>query len=386
MKNEAKHILFLPQWYPNRYDKMWGLFVKKHAQAANRKNTISVLYLKAIDNILTKTEIEEYLDDGIHSLYIYYPKPKNKISYLFRFLIEYKKGLSLIQKRKPIDLIHVHILTRAGLLALYSHKTQNIPFVITEHWSRYLTTVNTYKGALRKMLTKYVVKNASAVLPVTQNLQEALLSHGLNNNHYRIIPNVVDDIFFQYDFILQKEKTKSVIHVSTFENKSKNITGIIKMVKALAQKRDDFKMILIGDGIDYFMLKELSKEYKLESFIEFRGLLEKQELVDEYMKASFMLVNSNYENMPVVINEAMACGLPVLSTNVGGISEHLDSTKGILIEPKQPEQLLEQFQWMLDHLDSFEPSSIRQYAKEHFSFDAVGKQLDEVYHSINKDK
>lgn len=384
MKKEAKHILFLPQWYPNRYDNMWGLFVKKHAQAANRQNTISVLYLKAIDNHLTETEITESSDDGIYTLCVYYGKPKNKIRYFLKFLKEYKKGIALIQKRKTIDLIHVHILTRAGLLALYTKKTKGISYVITEHWSRYLPIVNTYKGSLRKILTKLVIKNASAVLPVTLNLKEALLSHGLNNNLYKIIPNVVDDIFFQKNLNKPKDKIKRVIHVSTFEDKSKNITGIIEMVKELSQIRNDFKMILIGDGMDYKILKRLSDGYKLDSFIEFSGLLEKQELVDEYSRASFMLINSNYENMPVVINEAMACGLPVLSTDVGGISEHLDSTKGRLIEPKQPQQLFEQFQWMLEHFDSFEPSSIRKYANEHFSFDAVGQQLDKVYQSIIK--
>lgn len=386
MKNKTKNVLFIPQWYPNKFDNMWGLFVKKHAEAANRLNIISVFYLEALDNGLTETEIKETIENGVYTLYIYYRKPKNKISYLVKFLNEYRKGISIIQKKQTIDLIHVHILTRGGLLALYSKLTKGIPYVITEHWSRYLPTVNTYKGSLRKALTKIVIRNAKAILPVTQNLKEALLSHQLLNDNYKIVPNVVDDIFFHAKINQKKENIKRIIHVSTFEDKSKNITGILNMVSELSKIRDDFKMVLIGDGMDFKYLKEQSDALHIEKFIEFTGLLEKQKLVDEYTTSSFMLINSKYENMPVVINEAMACGLPVLSTNVGGISEHLDSKKGRLIEPNDPQQLLEQFQWMMDHLNSFESSSIRQYANEHFSFDAVGKQLDEVYQSIIKEK
>lgn len=380
------HILFLPKLYPHRYDTMWGLFVLKHAQAIKKFHDISVIYLYAVDEGLEKTEIIEEDTDSIYSVHIYYPKPKNKIIYFIHFLKYYFKAFEMVNRKRKVDLIHVHVLTRVGLLALISSRLKGIPYLITEHWSRYLPSVDTYQGRTRKFLTKLVVKNAKAVLPVTENLKQAMQSHQLNNKHYRVIANVVDDIFFESSIKKPKGDIKRVIHVSTFINKSKNITGIVDAIEKLSKIRNDFKMVLIGEGENFEDINIIVKARDLEKHIEFTGVLEKQELVDEYMRASFLLINSNYENMPVVINEAMACGLPVLSTNVGGISEHLDTKKGRLIAPQEPQQLLEQFQWMLDHLDSFEPSSIRQYAKEHFSFDAVGLQLDEVYQSIIKEK
>lgn len=382
MKNITKHILFLPRWYPNRYDPMWGLFVKKHAEAASLYNKVSILYLHQLDRGLKRTEFIEANKGNIHTLYIYYAKPKNKFIYFIKFIYLYFRGLSKIQSKGKIDLIHIHILSRMGLLSLLSYYIKGIPYIITEHWSRYLPRVNTYEGTLRKRLTEIIVQNSKAILPVTENLKSAMLSHHLKNPNYRIIPNVVDEIFFNTQLINSRDKIQRVIHVSTFEDKSKNITGIINMVKELSEIRSDFKMILIGEGVDFNILKELSDANHLHSFIEFTGLLEKEALVKEYAKASFLLINSNYENMPVVINEAMACGLPVLSTNVGGISEHLNDNKGRLIKPNQAQELLEQFQWMLDNVNSFNSSEIRKYAKEHFSFAAVGKQLDEVYHNI----
>jgi hypothetical protein len=88
------------------------------------------------------------------------------------------------KKRNKIDLIHVHVLTRLGLLALLLKRSSGIPFLITEHWSRYLSYVGTYKGIFRKYLTRKVVKNASAVTTPTVNLQNAMQAHGLKNSNY----------------------------------------------------------------------------------------------------------------------------------------------------------------------------------------------------------
>ncbi len=133
------------------------------------------------------------------------------------------------------------------------------------------------------------------------------------------------------------------------------------------------------------MIQTKVKQFQLEDRIAFTGLLEKEALVNEFEKANFLLINSNYENMPVVINEAFACGLPVLSTNVGGISEHLSQERGRLIEPGQPQQLFEQINWMLDHSAEFDSSEIKKYAQEHFSMDAVGRQLSKVYKNVLKE-
>jgi len=217
-------------------------------------------------------------------------------------------------------------------------------------------------------------------MPVTSNLKEAMESHGLYNSNYQIVSNVVDDIFFNTEF--NESVIKRVIHVSTFEDKSKNITGIIEVIKELSSSRQDFKMVFIGDGTDFERMKSLATEQGLEERIEFTGLLEKEALVREYARASFMLINSNYENMPVVINEAMACGLPVLSTNVGGISEHLDSSKGVLIQANDTLQLLEQFNWMLNHYSDYDKASIREYAEALFSSRAISRKLNNIYHSI----
>ncbi len=380
MSQSKKHILFLPRWYPNKYDNMWGLFVKKHAEAAALYNQVSVLYLEALDDGIENTEIEEEKEKNLYTLYIYYPKPSNPLLYFIKFIRLFLFGIRKIKKERKIELVHVHILSRMGFLAYLYKFISGTPYIITEHWSRYLTIVNGFNGKLRFFLTRFVVKKAKAVLPVTSNLELAMKSHNLQNSNYQVIPNVVDDIFFEKDLIDKKDTIIKVIHVSTFEDKSKNISGIIRGVKEILANRQDFKFYFIGDGMDFVRMKTLAKELEIdENHIEFMGLLEKEALVKEYLQANFMIINSHYENMPVVINEAFACGLPVLSTDVGGISEHLDSSRGRLIPVNNENAFYENFNWMLDHCHDFDSKSIRKYAQTHFSYTEVGSVLNEIY-------
>jgi len=267
-----------------------------------------------------------------------------------------------------------------GFLAYMVYVMKRIPYVITEHWSRYLPRVKGFNGRFRIAFTRLVVKNARAVMPVTLNLEAAMKSYALNNRNYKVVPNVVDELFFNARLNKKTSDIKRVIHVSTFEDKSKNISGILKGIKELAKNRQDFIMVLVGDGMDYKRMELLAKELQLNNqMIVFTGLLEKESLVNEFEQADYMLINSHYENMPVVINEAFACGLPVLSTQVGGISEHLNNERGRLMPAADPKAFVNHMNWMLDHCRSFDAQQIRAYAQQHFSYKEIGESLNQIY-------
>jgi glycosyltransferase involved in cell wall biosynthesis len=98
------------------------------------------------------------------------------------------------------------------------------------------------------------------------------------------------------------------------------------------------------------------------------------------MESSHALVLfSNYENLPCVIVEALACGLPVISTRVGGISEHINAERGILIERGDEAGLQDAFEYMASHIHSYDKSALRTYALERFSNEAVAAAFMELY-------
>jgi glycosyltransferase involved in cell wall biosynthesis len=267
-----------------------------------------------------------------------------------------------------------------GAFAWWLKQREEIPYVITEHWSRYQPQHNNFKGFFRKWLTRKVVKNASAVSPVSADLQKAMENHGLKNPNYRVIPNVVDVDFFHPD----KEKKASdktvFIHLSCMEERSKNMSGILNAVKDLASKRDDFILYMVGEGIDLEATIRRAEDLGLkDKVVFFTGLKEGEQLLKLMQRADAMLLFSRYENLPVVILEAFACGMPVISSDVGGISEHLNNERGILVKPLDEQALTGAMNKMIESKDDYNSKSIRQYAAAHFSMEVIGKQFDKIY-------
>lgn len=380
MDEARKHIIFLARWYPHRYDPMFGLFVQRHAEAAALYNDISVIYVHPDDNV-NKYEIvnESSGTDAINhisTIRVYYRKSKSKIVSIFRFFRANK--LALKQLPHP-DIIHVHVLTRLGVIALWQKIVHGTPYIITEHWSRYLPG-NDFNGFFRKKLTKLVVRHASVVTTVSENLAQAMHNHGLNNHNYMVLPNVVDVNVFK--IAPHQNATPKIIHISCFEDKSKNINGLLESLKLLKDKNIPYQAVLIGEGMDYDMMRQKASDLQLNDRVSFTGLLQGQELADVLANGDFLVLSSNYENMPVVIIEALACGLPVVSTNVGGISEIINESNGILVPPRDVEKLADAMRHMLSKYPDYDANALRDSIIKKFSNESVGKLLNQIYKSL----
>ncbi|MDO9254426.1 MAG: glycosyltransferase [Bacteroidales bacterium] len=386
MKNPSK-ILFLARWYPDRYDPMMGLFIKRHAEVAAGFADVAVLYLRAAPDKTIGYEIDHKVETGIATTIVYYGTKSILPSFLIKRITGFLFGIAFIKGYRFLldfwgkpDFIHVNVLTRLGIFALCLRKFHGIKYVITEHWSRYLPVTGTYKGFLRKYFTQVVVKNASAVSTVSENLAKAMQSHGLVHANFMVLPNVVDTEDYIPVLTESKNKQKRFIHISCFEDRSKNISGLLRAISTLAKLRNDFKCIMVGEGIDLEKMKTLSTELGLpESQVRFTGLLEGEKVVDAYQSAEFMVMFSNYENMPVVISESLSCGLPVIATAVGGIPEYLNEANGRLVSPGDEAALLGAINFMLDHSSDFDKKKIRQNAVGIFGKEAVSEKLKELY-------
>ena len=376
MDSERKHIVFLARWYPHRYDPMLGLFVQRHAEAAALYNDISVTYVHADENICQKFDIVDETVNNVRTIRVYYRKSWSKLISLVRFFKANKKALKLLPKP---DIIHVHILTRLGLIALWQKRLHGTPYIITEHWSRYLPG-NDFSGILRKRLTKTIVKHASAVTTVTDILAKAMQNHGLYNDNYIVVPNVVDINAFKPH--PHHNEVPKIVHVSCFENKSKNITGLIDALQILEDRNSVFQCVFIGDGIDFTMIQEYVKKLKHQENLRFTGILAGQDYINELASSDFLVLPSNYETQGVVILEAFACGMPAVSTNVGGIPEIVNESNGILVPPQEPEKLADAMQTMLQTYRNYDADILRDGIIKKFSNETVGKLLNHIYHNI----
>lgn len=381
--------MFLSAWYPHKHDPMWGLFVAKQAEAVSLFCDVFVIFIHSDDRVQNKTEFTDTFENGVRIIRILYSKSRLRFlkktlnALLFQMYLNKAYKYYKLKYGKP-HLIHANILTRVVFLAMKIAKKEKIPYVITEHWSRYLPERNEYHGIIRKHFAKKVVRNASALLPVTENLKHAMAEFGIKNPLTQVVPNVVDDAFYiHYNSEFPSVPPIRIVHVSCFDEKAKNIKGILRTIKRITEYRQDFTFDIIGDGLDRLDVEKYYQTLEIpENIVCFKGLLTGNELVENMSNAHFLLMFSNYENAPVVINESFACGIPVIATRVGGIPEIVNTDYGILVDPGNEAELENAIVFMMENYGKFSRTSIMEFALLRFSRASVGKLINDVYNRV----
>jgi glycosyltransferase involved in cell wall biosynthesis len=387
LPDQKLKILFLPAWYPNKYDQMAGLFVQQHARAIQAFADVAVLQIVQYAGA-TRHQIEERNEDGIFVYRIYLKSVKapfigkiiNGLNYRWSTKYAYEQ---LKQKWGKPDMCHVHILTRAGWLALNLWQKCKIPYVISEHWSRYFEqNSNSYEGTARKKYTEKIVKHAKAVMPVSEILKEAMLKDGLHNKNYHIVPNVVN----MERFTLKPTQCPStVVHflnVSCFDEKSKNLHGLIDAFELLIQSGTGATLKLAGNGPDKQAIEAYVAKKKLIDKITFTGELTGKALVEEYHLADALVMSSKYETFAIVLVEAMACGLPVIATNTGIAPEIVDEKTGKLVYEFTPQNFMEAMNQIAKTITQYDGLTIRNKVVNRFNETSIGQSLKAIYTNV----
>lgn len=381
--NQRKKVLVLASWYPSRVNPFLGTFVQRHAEAAAMFAEIAVISVTNDPAIRNKYEIEAKKINGVLTVNVYYRQSPILFLKGWRYLNAYQKGWKYVLKRfgKP-DLIHLNILWRAGLFALFLKKFYKIPYIISENWTGYLSSDGAYDQLeyAGKLLTKMIARNALLIMPVSHDLKRAMISHGLNSR-YEIVYNVVDtEIFYPSDS--NKSDKFTFLHVSTGLDEQKNVTGILQAVKMLSERNKNFKLNIVSETLFDAHARTAENLGILNSFVFFKSAKQHTGIAEEMRSAHCFVLFSNYENLPVVILEAMASGLPVISTMTGGVVEHISKDFGILVQPHSVKGLCDAMEKMIETISAYSPERIRSYAVTHFSYQSVGKRFQEIYNGI----
>ncbi len=387
MEKENRLLVFLfSAWYPTEFNPLLGNFVKNHAKAISKFAQVIVIhpYEDVEYTQKQKCTFEQIQINNLVEIRIKFKgiKTRGIFGKIRRFLSmqkAYRKGIqsAIIQYGIP-DVSHVNILSRTALPALRLKWKYKIPFIVTEHWTRYLPEDNSYKGFFRKKITQYIVKQANAITVVSSQLKQAMFNHKLFNFNYQIISNVIDENRFK-PFSVEKQK-KSILHISALNDTHKNISGILRVIKELSSKRKDFELIIIGDGGNKATAEQYAKQLQiLNTFVFFKGNISNDQLPDSVNQSDFHLLFSNFETQGLVLIESFACGKPVIATRTGGILDIVNESNGILVNPLDEKKLLDAIDYMLDNHHQYNSSLIRKYAVMNFGEEAIGKKFFDIY-------
>lgn len=297
----------------------------------------------------------------------------------WQFLFRQAIRKYMVGNGKP-DIVHVHIPYKAGMLGLWLKKKYKLPYIVSEHWGIYNNVeVLNYAGRSSrfKRFTEKVFQQASCCISVSRYLADGVNEQVLKRD-FTIIQNTVDTSLFQFR---EKPATEfSFIHVSNMVP-LKNAEGILRAFKLLVDKGLTAKLLMVGNPTDAMSIYATTIGLSTAS-VQFVGEVPYSQVATLMQAANCLVVNSNIENSPCVIGEALCCGLPVIATRVGGIPELTDPGNSILITPGNDMELTNAMQQMMENYAVYDQKKIAENAQGKFSYPVIGKKFDAVYEEV----
>ncbi|MCQ2304187.1 MAG: glycosyltransferase [Bacteroidales bacterium] len=374
------NILHLLSWFPTPDDPTLGNFCLRQINALPDDCHSVILSVCDGKDLKQSFEIHEIKGERYTHIQIAIRPPKNNILRKIKMLRMYQHGLHYIKKKYfTPDFIHLHVTFPLGQVALLWHRLFGYPYVLTEHWTIYQPqNQHILRGRLKRKIVN-IANHASVILPVSLDLQRNMERNGIHNQ-FQVVYNLVDTKTFTIGTPTQNGK-KRMLHISTLRDEAKNFSGILRVVEKLRKQREDFELHVIHD-YEAPEFNAFVKEHGLNDCVIFHGKKNSTEVAEAFSKTDFFVLFSNFENLPCVIVEAFASGVPVLSTNVGGIAEIVNSDRGILVNSGDEDALLQGMNQMLDTYGKYNREAIRQYAQQTFANEIIGKQIYEQYQKV----
>ena len=379
MSEKKIKALWISSWFPNRKDRLLGNFVAKQAQAVANQCNIAVVFIS--DDAIVDYEIE-ISDEDFLKIWVYYPETSNRLVKVFRFTKAWKIGLQELKRHsfKP-DIVHLNILNPTGLVALYLHFFKQIPFVITEHWSGYNRRIPQIIEWHHQWLIKLCGRFSSKIIGISPFFVESMKKNGLNGS-FEVIPNIINgDVFCPPKSKKRNEKFQ-ILHVSHLWDEHKNISGILRGIQLLSEKRSDFHLTIVGPIEQHEPHIILSKMLKINHLVTFKSSLTYQGTAHEMQQADLFVMLSNREGLPVVLQEALAVGIPVVVSETGGIRDWVTDDQGRVVEIGDITGFSNALDDVITHIDAFSVEKIRAEVVQKCSNKIVSEAIIQVYKNI----
>jgi len=292
-------------------------------------------------------------------------------------------------KREELDLLHVHYAIPHAVCAILAKQMsgRDVKIVTTLHGTD--ITVLGYDSSLTDSI-RFGIEQSDAVTAVSQSLRQETYDVIQANKSIEVLYNFIDErIYHKVDSSHLREEygikqdEKIVIHVSNFRS-VKRVPDVVKAFHYLA-KKVPAKLLLVGDGPEMRNVTKLVDDLQIKDKVLFLG---KQENLEElYSISDLMLLLSEKESFGLVALEAMACGVPCIGTNIGGIPEVIvDGKTGFICELGNIEEIGEKGAQLLadGKLQGEFAFQSTQRVKENFRAELIVNQYEQIYERLLK--
>lgn len=400
-KPTSLNILTLTSLFPNRQQPFLGVFVKermaKVAKFCNLKIVAPVPWFPPFRIFkkwypFSQIPLKETREgiEVFHPRFIIIPKMMRTFYGLLYFLSVFPYILK-IRRRFDFDLIDAHWIYPDGFAAVLIGNLFKKPVVVSARG----TDINLYPKRLliRKQIV-YTLKNADKIIAVCEALKNKMIRLGISQDKIEVIPNGVDIEKFkpiskiearkELNLPIDKKMILSVGHLVEKKGFHYLIDAIYE-IKNNGNRNAPPLLVIVGKGDYRLKLENKIKELNLDGGVKLVGAQSHNELYKWYSAADLFVLASSSEGWPNVIFESLACGIPVVATNVDGVPEVLCSDEyGILVDKQDGKCLADTIITALHK--TWDYKKLIGYAQENTwdkCAEKIFKQFEEV---VNKGK
>ncbi len=275
-----------------------------------------------------------------------------------------------------LDILHLHYAIPHASAAYFARQIlkktgRDIPFITTLHGTD-ITLVG--RDPTYAPVVTFSINESDAITAVSQNLKEETLRYFPIEKNIHVIPNFVDvKRFHQTDKdhfkqMLAPDGERILVHVSNFRT-VKRVKDVIRVFEKVRQQVPS-KLLMIGDGPDRQNAEELARSLNIYNDVRFLG---KQEQISEILSiADLFILPSENESFGLSALEAMACSVPMISTNAGGLPEiNIQGKTGFMSNVGDIDDMAEHAIYILsdeERLQQFKKAAItqaRKFEKQH---------------------
>ena len=381
------NILLFSSSFPNKLEPLMGIFNYKLLENYPAEHNY-----KVVAPVPFGLEFKYRYHGGIHALdtvmignkqvEVYRPRylllPKRLLTPLIGF-VEFLlsiKTIRRIHQKWHINLIHVNFAYPDGIAAMWISRVLKIKYVLTEHRGLLAETLDNFwlKSQLKK-----AYRSAAAVTTVSEYSASVLLKK--TNVKATLIPNGLD--FSRFQPQIGRERLQYLVCVANLIP-TKGIQYLIEAISLLKLQGWSFTLDIIGEGSYRPHLQNMIDQSGLQDSIKLKGIYTPEQLERELPSYDALVLPSLRESFGIVLIEAMACGLPVLSTRCGGPEQIVTSETGFLVAPGSSEELAKGLKELDAKWSSYDSVAIRSLAESKYSIDSVVNSYFTIYKSITR--
>ncbi len=343
---------------------------------------------KGHDIFILTCRYKKYVNEEIEGIRYYYVpgfrknELTNRIILTFSsfILLGFFKTVSIIKKNN-INILHCFFTLPAGIIGFLLKLLFRKKYIVSLNGSDVPYYSKLKLVILLKPLIRLIWGKSDRVVSISKGLLETAKLTDMRNENFSVINYGMDNNFLNITSDFIQYDCFSFLSVSRLHYNKGLDTLLHSFGKLIYSKKIKAKLFIAGNGPEEQNLLQVRNRLRLNDHVVFLGYLTQEILIKEMKKVNAFVLPSRTEAFGIVFVEAMACGLPVVGSKIGGIPELINSQVGLLVEVDKIDELTNAMAHIINNYEKYNRDTIVKHAKK-FTWEKAANQYLNIFMDI----